>query len=411
MTGHPCEILSRSSRDSIIKIESMSEFPAPSPQALEVSTELSRLIRKEIEQVGGAIPFSRYMELCLYAPGMGYYSAGHQKFGPGGDFITAPELSPLFGRCLARSCATVLEALGGGDLLEFGAGSGRLAVDLLGELSRMNCLPGRYYILERSAELKQRQQETLQKELPQLLDTVVWVDTLPDAGFRGVMLANEVLDAMAVERFRWTGSEVEWFDVIAAGDGFEWRTRLAPAGQEQAVIKALATECEMAAGFVSEANLAIGPWMQAVAEVLECGLLLLIDYGYPRHEYYHAQRGQGTLMCHYQHRAHDNPLLWPGLQDITAHVDFTAVAEAAVAAGLSVAAYTTQAWFLLDSGLDDFLQQAGPTDTVEYMQQAQQAKTLILPGEMGERFKCIGLTRDFDQAIPGFRMQDMRARL
>ena len=168
----------------------MSEFPAPSPQALEVSTELSRLIRKEIEQVGGAIPFSRYMELCLYAPGMGYYSAGHQKFGPGGDFITAPELSPLFGRCLARSCATVLEALGGGDLLEFGAGSGRLVVDLLGELSRMNCLPGRYYILERSAELKQRQQETLQKELPQLLDTVVWVDTLPDAGFRGVMLAN-----------------------------------------------------------------------------------------------------------------------------------------------------------------------------------------------------------------------------
>ena len=286
MTGHLCELLSRSSRDSIIKIESMSEFPAPSPQALEVSTELSRLIRKEIEQVGGAIPFSRYMELCLYAPGLGYYSAGHQKFGPGGDFITAPELSPLFGRCLARSCATVLEALGGGDLLEFGAGSGRLVVDLLGELSRMNCLPGRYYILERSAELKQRQQETLQKELPQLLDTVVWIDTLPDAGFRGVMLANEVLDAMAVERFRWTGSEVEWFDVITAGDGFEWRTRPAPAGQEQALIKALVAECEMAAGFVSEANLAIGPWMQAVAEVLERGLLLLIDYGYPFHSFY-----------------------------------------------------------------------------------------------------------------------------
>jgi len=389
----------------------MSELHVPSPQALEVSTELARLIRSEIEQAGGAIPFSRYMELCLYAPGLGYYSAGHQKFGPGGDFITAPELSPLFGRCLARSCAAVLETLGGGDLLEFGAGSGRLVVDLLGELSRMNKLPGRYYILERSAELKQRQQETLQKELPQLLDTVVWIDTLPDTGFRGVMLANEVLDAMAVERFRWTGSDVEWFDVIAAGDEFEWRTQVAPASDEQAVIKALAAECEMAAGFVSEANLAIQPWMQAVSDVLECGLLLLIDYGYPRHEYYHSQRSEGTLMCHYQHRAHDNPLLWPGLQDITAHVDFTAVAEAAVAAGLSVAAYTTQAWFLLDSGLDDFLQQAGPVDTVEYMQQAQQAKTLILPGEMGERFKFIGLTRDLDQAIPGFRMQDMRARL
>ncbi len=392
-------------------IENMSELPAPSPQALEVSTELARLIRSEIEQAGGAVPFSRYMELCLYAPGLGYYSAGHQKFGPGGDFITAPELSPLFGRCLARSCAAVLEALGGGDLLEFGAGSGRLAVDLLGELSAMNQLPGRYYILERSAELKQRQQETLQKELPQLLDTVVWIDTLPDAGFRGVILANEVLDAMAVERFRWTGSDVEWFDVIAEGDEFEWRTRVAPAGHDQAAIQALAAECDMAAGFVSEANLAIQPWMQAVSDVLECGLLLLSDYGYPRHEYYHAQRSAGTLMCHYQHRAHDNPLLWPGLQDITAHVDFTAVAEAAVAAGLSVAAYTTQAWFLLDSGLEDFLQQAGPVDTVAYMQQAQQAKTLILPGEMGERFKFIGLTRDLDQAIPGFRMQDMRARL
>jgi len=389
----------------------MSELPAPSSQALEVSTKLARLIRKEIEQAGGAIPFSRYMELCLYAPGLGYYSAGRQKFGPGGDFVTAPELSSLFGRCLACSCAAVLEALGGGDLLEFGAGSGRLAVDLLGELSEMNCLPGRYFILERSAELKQRQQETLQKHLPHLLDKVAWLDTLPDTGFRGVMLANEVLDAMSVERFRWNGSAVECFDVTVAGNEFEWRTRVASAGREQAVIEALAAECDMAAGFVSEVNLALQPWLQTVADVLESGLLLLIDYGYPRHEYYHAQRSAGTLMCHYQHRAHDDPLLWPGLQDITAHVDFTAVAEAAVAADLAVAGYTTQAWFLLDCGLDGFLQQAGPTDSVEYMRQAQRAKTLILPGEMGERFKCIGLTRDLEQAIPGFRMQDMRARL
>jgi SAM-dependent MidA family methyltransferase len=389
----------------------MSDLPIPSPQELETSTELARLVRQEIEQAGGAIPFSRYMELCLYAPGLGYYSAGRQKFGPGGDFVTAPELSSLFGRCLARSCATVLKTPGGGDLLEFGAGSGKLAVDLLGELSAMNCLPGRYYILERSAELKQRQQETLQKHLPHLLDKVVWLDRLPDAGFRGVMLANEVLDAMSVERFRWTGSSVECFDVIVAGNGFEWRARAASAGREQSEIQALAAECDMAAGFVSEVNFSLRPWLQAVADVLESGLLLLVDYGYPRHEYYHAQRSAGTLMCHYQHRAHDDPLLWPGLQDITAHVDFTAVAEAAVAADLAVAGYTTQAWFLLDCGLDEFLQQAGPTDSVEYMQQAQRAKTLILPGEMGERFKCIGLTRELEQDIPGFRMQDMRARL
>jgi SAM-dependent MidA family methyltransferase len=389
----------------------MTDLPIPSPQELETSAELTRLIRREIEQAGGAIPFSRYMELCLYAPGLGYYSAGRQKFGPAGDFVTAPELTSLFGRCLASPCAAVLETLGGGDLLEFGAGSGRLAVDLLGEMSAMNCLPGHYFILERSAELRQRQQETLQQHLPHLLDKVVWLDSLPDTGFRGVMLANEVLDAMSVERFRWTGSTVECFDVAAAGDGFEWRTRPASAGREQAVIQALAAECDMAAGFVSEVNYALQPWLQAVADVLEGGMLLLIDYGYPRHEYYHAQRSAGTLMCHYQHRAHDDPLLWPGLQDITAHVDFTAVAEAAVAADLAVAGYTTQAWFLLDCGLDEFLQQAGPTDGVDYMRQAQRAKTLILPGEMGERFKCIGLTRDLEQEIPGFRMQDMRARL
>ena len=373
--------------------------------------QLAGLIRGEIERAGGALPFSRYMELCLYAPGLGYYSAGRQKFGPGGDFVTAPELTPLFGRCLARSCASVLETLGGGDLLEFGAGSGRLAVDLLAELAAMDCLPGQYFILERSASLRQRQQALLQAHLPQLLDRVVWLDRLPNAGFRGVMLANEVLDAMAVERFCWNGTDVEWFEVTAAGDGFEWQTRVASAGDGQARIAALATECNMAAGFVSEANLALWPWMQAVADVLESGLLLLIDYGYPRHEYYHPQRSAGTLMCHYQHRAHDNPLLWPGLQDITAHVDFTAVAEAAVSAGLSVSAYTTQAWFLLDCGLEGLLQQAGPLESVEYMRQAQHAKTLLLPGEMGERFKCIGLTRGLEQAIPGFRMQDMRSRL
>ena len=389
----------------------MRELPAPSSQELQTSEHLASLVRHEIEQAGGTIPFSRYMELCLYAPGLGYYSAGRQKFGPGGDFVTAPELSSLFGRCLARCCASVLERPGGGDVLEFGAGSGRLAVDLLGELAALDCLPGHYYILERSASLKQRQHALLQAHLPDLLDKVVWIDRLPQAGFRGVMLANEVLDAMAVERFRWTGSTVEWFEVTAAGAAFEWRTRTASAGPEKAAIEALAAEYQLAAGFVSEVNPALQPWMQAVADVLASGLLLLIDYGFPRHEYYHAQRSAGTLMCHYRHRAHDNPLLWPGLQDITAHVDFTAVAEAAVAADLDVSGYTTQAWFLLDCGLEGLLQQAGPSASVDYLQQAQHAKTLLLPGEMGERFKCIGLGRDLELAIPGFRMQDMRSRL
>jgi SAM-dependent MidA family methyltransferase len=198
------------------------DLPAPSQQALELSAELAVIIRREIDSSGGSIPFSRYMELCLYTPGLGYYSAGQRKFGSGGDFVTAPEISPLFGHCLANSCKEVLESLQGGDILEFGAGSGQLAIDVLGELERLACLPGRYLILERSAELRQRQQQAIQNQLPHLLDRVVWIDALPTAGFRGVMLANEVLDAMAVERFQWDGKAARLFHVSCDGDGFHW---------------------------------------------------------------------------------------------------------------------------------------------------------------------------------------------
>ena len=388
----------------------MSDLPAPSPQALELSAELSTVIRAAINAAGGSIPFSRYMELCLYTPGLGYYGAGQRKFGPGGDFVTAPEISPLFGRCLANSCKEVLESLQGGNILEFGAGSGQLAIDVLGELERQACLPNRYLILERSAELRQRQQQAIQKKLPQLLDRVVWIDALPTAGFRGVMLGNEVLDAMAVERFQWDGKAANLFHVSCEGDGFQWQLQQ-DRDDATVAVESLVSECQLPPGYISEANILLSAWLQSAADVLEQGVLLLIDYGYPRHEYYHLQRSSGTLMCHYRQRAHDDPFLWPGLQDITAHVDFTAVAEAALAADLEVAGYTTQTYFLLDCGLDSLLQQAGPTDSTHYIQLAQQAKTLILPGEMGERFKCIGLTRGMTTAIPGFRLQDYRNRL
>lgn len=388
----------------------MVEFPAPSQRALQLSAELSTVIRREISAAGGSIPFSRYMELCLYTPGLGYYSAGQQKFGAGGDFVTAPEISPLFGRCLASACRAVLESLHGGDILEFGAGSGQLAIDVLGELQRMACLPGRYLILERSAELRQRQQQALQRELPQLLQRVCWIDTLPEAGFRGVMLANEVLDAMAVERFQWDGKAAGLYHVCVEDETFQWRLQTA-AHETRIAIEALASKCRLPPAYISEFNAALPAWLQSVAEPLQAGVMLLIDYGYPRHEYYHPQHSSGTLMCHYRQRAHDDPFLWPGLQDITAHVDFTALAEAALAADLEVSGYTTQAFFLLDCGLDDLLQQAGPTDSTHYMQLAQQAKTLILPGEMGERFKCIALTRGMTTALPGFRLQDFRNRL
>jgi len=388
----------------------VTEFPAPSPQALQLSAELSTVIRKEISAAGGSIPFSRYMELCLYAPGLGYYSAGQRKFGAGGDFVTAPEISPLFGRCLASTCRTVLESMHGGELLEFGAGSGQLAIDLLGELERMACLPGRYLILERSAELRQRQQQALQRELPQLFDRVVWIDTLPQAGFRGVMLANEVLDAMAVERFQWDGKAAGLFHVRCEGNSFQWELQQQQ-NETNVAVESLASSCQLQPGYISELNTALPAWLQSVAATLQEGVMLLIDYGYPRHEYYHPQHSSGTLMCHYRQRAHDDPFLWPGLQDITAHVDFTAVAEAALEANLEVSGYTTQAFFLLDCGLDDLLQQAGPTESMSYMKLAQQAKTLILPGEMGERFKCIALTRGMTTSVPGFRLQDYRNRL
>jgi len=387
----------------------MNELPAPSAHELEFSAKLARVIREEIAAAAGAIPFSRFMELCLYAPGMGYYSAGRRKFGAGGDFVTAPEISPLFGRALATAVAPLLTSMEGSEILEFGAGSGRLAIDLLGELERLRCLPARYLILERSADLKLRQQQAIGEQLPQLLERVAWMDSLPASGFRGVMLSNEVLDAMSVERFRWDGERAALFHVGSEADAFVWQ--LADNSETPDRLAGCLDGLDLAAGYESEINTSLQPWMRSVSESLQQGMLLLIDYGYPQHEYFHAQRSSGTLMCHYRHHAHTDPLLWPGLQDITAHVDFTAVAEAAVAAGLAVAGYTTQAWFLLDCGLEELLQQAGPADSTAYLKAAQQAKTLLLPGEMGERFKCIALTRDVDIPLPGFRLQDQRARL
>lgn len=389
----------------------MNELPAPSPPALALSERLTDLLQKDIAAAGGALPFSAWMERCLYAPGLGYYSAGSRKFGSAGDFVTAPELSPLFGRCLAQTCARVLEQLEAGDVLEFGAGSGALAMDVLRELERLGRLPGRYLILERSAELRARQQQRLAEQLPHLYGRVSWLDALPEPGFSGVLLANEVLDAMPAERFHWTGATIEQFCVTSSAAGFDWHRQAAQDGALVAAVQGVQQACELAAGYVSEVNLSIAPWLESVAGIIDRGLLLLCDYGYPRHEYYHPQRNRGTLMCHYRHRAHDDPFLWPGLQDITTHVDFTAVAEAGVAAGLEVTGFTSQAGFLLDCGLDTLLQASGPLGSLSYIKAAQQVKQLTLPGEMGERFAFIGLAKAIDGPLPGFRMQDMRHRL
>ena len=388
----------------------MTALPPPPAEALALGERLVEQIRGELRECGGALPFSRYMDLCLYSPGLGYYSAGLQKFGANGDFVTAPEISPLFGRCLAQACAGVLQDCGG-DVLEFGAGSGRLAVDLLKELASLDTLPERYLVLEPSAELRDRQQALIGSDLPRLAARVEWLDRLPGAGFRGVVLANEVLDAMPVERFRWDGEAVRRLCVHEAGERFDWAECAVQSLELSAAVEPLCREYRLAPGYESEINLMLPAWLQGIADVLGQGMLLLADYGYPRREYYHPQRGRGTLRCHYRHRTHEDPFLWPGLQDVTAHVDFTAVAEAAVAAGLDVAGYTTQAAFLIDCGLERLLEAAGGPDSVDWLQTVQQAKTLIMPGEMGESFKFIALTRGLDGALPGFRMQDMRERL
>ena len=390
-------------------------LPPPHPDAVAHSQRLISVIRQAINEAGGAIPFSEFMTKTLYAPGLGYYSAGVRKLGADGDFITAPEISPLFSQCVARQCQQVLAAFDESVILEFGAGSGIMAADILKELERLECLPTQYFILEVSADLQKRQRETLHAQVPQLLDRVQWLEGLPSQPLRGVMLANEVLDAMPVQRFRLDEREVSEFYVGLANSNnnpsetpFVWQ--VLPTRDESLQVAVDALRPSLPIGYVSEMNLALPTWIQSVADSLAAGMVLLIDYGFPSREYYHPQRDQGTLMCHYRHHAHSNPLILIGLQDMTAHVNFTTVAEAAVAAGLHVSGYTNQGNFLMACGLPELLSGLDPNDTKRYLLKTQPAKTLILPSEMGELFKVMALTRHLDRPLLGF-VRDERGRL
>jgi SAM-dependent MidA family methyltransferase len=387
--------------------ESLSSLPPPQPEAQATSEQLIALIRDEIAANGGQISFARYMELALFAPGLGYYAAGSRKFGPEGDFVTAPEISSLFSRTLARQLAEILAKLGQGEVLEVGGGSGVMAADILTELETLDALPPRYGILELSAELQQRQRETLAERAPHLLPRVHWLSELPAAGFRGVVLANELLDALPVHGFCIEEDGPRERVVVWDGQRFQWQ-RAAPGSD--ALHQALAELApQLAVGYCSEINLAAGAWVGSIAERLTAGVVLLLDYGYPRHEYYHPQRNTGTLMCHYRHRAHDDPFVYPGLQDITTHVDFTAIAEAAQAAGLQVSGYNTQGLFLLANGITELAEQA--TDERQRLELVQQLRTLTMPTEMGEEFKVMALSRGYDQPLRGFALQDLRNRL
>ncbi len=386
------------------------------PGLTEAETTLLREMRlrlaDQIAAAAGALSFDRFMETALYAPGLGYYVNGRRKFGEAGDFVTSSEISPLFGRCVAHQVHECLQKLGGGGVLEVGAGTGRLAADVLLELEAIGGLPQRYCILELSPSLQQMQRETLKEAAAHLLDRVKWLPGLPVKGFKGVVLGNELLDAMPVHRFRRHAGG--WQELAVGGDETElydvWGAVRSPGLMK--VLKGLWRDpSEVSEGYTSEVNMRLAPWLCAVAAGMTRGYLLLIDYGYARHEYYHPERRQGTLLCHFRHRAYADPYLLPGLQDITANVDFTALGTAATAAGFSLAGYTTQAHFLIDSGLDGLLMDSDPGDVKRHTQLMQGVKKLTLPSEMGERFKVMALARDADPLLSGFRSRDLRDRL
>ncbi len=374
----------------------MAPLPAPSLDAQRHSDALAELIRAEIAAAGEWLSFARYMELALYAPGLGYYSAGARKLGTEGDFVTAPELSPLFGRALARQAAQVLKE-SGGDILELGAGSGKLAVDLLGELETQGTLPGRYRILDVSADLRQRQEERLASRLPHLMDRVEWLDELPQR-FTGLILGNEVLDALPAHLVAWRGGKIFERGVALKDGEFAWEDRPA----DDPALLAAAEKIAAPDDYLSEICLAAPALAGSLAERLERGAMLFLDYGFGTAEYYHPQRRQGTLMCHYRHHAHGDPFYLPGLQDITAHVDFSAVATAGVDTGLDFLGYTSQAHFLINCGITDLLAQVPAEDAAAYLPLARQAQKLLSPAEMGELFKAVMLGRGVAEPPVGF---------
>ena len=382
----------------------MTSLPQPSADALAQSAHLLALVEADIDEAGGWISFARYMERVLYAPGLGYYSGGARKFGPGGDFITAPELTPLFGQALAAQVEQVMRASAPA-LIEVGAGTGLLATDLLLELERRGCLPDEYGILELSGELRARQFDTLAQKAPHLAARVRWLDELP-AQFSGAVVANEVLDVMPVHLLvsRADGLFERGVSLVENGAGGR-RLCWADVPAEGAVRDAaLALDLPAPAGgeYVTELNLAGRAWVSAWAERLERGAMLLIDYGYPRVEYYLPSRSNGTLLCYYRHHAHGDPFLWPGLNDITAFVDFTAVAEAAFDAGLDVHGYTTQAQFLFNCGVLECLARRGPQESADYIRAARAVQRLTAPQEMGELFKVLAVGRGIDGPLLGF---------
>ena len=384
-------------------------LPEPGPDALAHSHKLAAFIRQRIAGAGGWISFADYMRLALYAPALGYYSAGAHKLGAAGDFVTAPEISPLFARALARPLAQVIAA-NGGDILELGPGSGTLARQILLALGDLGALPQRYLLLEPSPDLRQRQQETLANLPPELAQRCVWLDTLP-GDLRGVILGNEVLDALPVEIVRREDDRL-WQRGVSCGleQRFVWSERRLENAANAALCDA-ATARFPPGACLGEINLEAEALIRSVGSSLASGLVLFLDYGYPRAEFYHPQRHTGSLQCYYRHQVHDDPFHLPGLQDITAHVDFTAMAEAGAEAGLELAGYTSQAQFLLNCGVLDSLRALGEPGTLPYLQASNALNRLLSPAEMGEIVKVMGWTKRLELMPLGFATGNRICRL
>lgn len=382
-----------------------------SADALAHSQQVSAFLRTQIEQAGGWLPFSSWMHDALYAPGLGYYAAGNTKFAEPaqdnpkqlkGDFVTAPQLTPLFGLTLANQIAEVLHQSDSLDVLEFGAGSGALAHDVMTAMDKLG-IAVRYQILEVSADLKARQQQ----RLAAWADRITWLDRTPEA-FSGCIIANEVLDAMPVELFVWSEQgQLLQRGVIWDGQQFDYQDRPA----SETLRDTLSLRMPALPDYRSEINLQAESWIKSLGQWLKRGAAILIDYGFPQHEYYHPQRHRGTMMCHIQHLAHDNALMAPGLQDITAHVDFTAMADAALATGLEVYGYTSQARFLVNAGLAEIMMQQDETSARSTANMRVAVQKLTSEAEMGELFKVIAIGREIDGGLIGFTHGDRRDSL
>lgn len=387
----------------------MHPLPTPNSEALERSQALLQYILATIRANHHKISFAQYMNLALYTPNVGYYAGPEPKFGYKGDFITAPLLCSFFSLCLARQCQEIFQLLPGGDILEIGAGSGQMAADILTELNKNNSLPDHYYILELSAELKQRQQEKLTTLCPELLPRVQWLSSLPEhQSFQGVILGNEVLDAMPVHRFQTTKLGIEEIQVTEDKGTLKYTCSLT----EKPELQELYHSRHWPIPYCSEINLNLKPWISSLSDILKAGVILLIDYGFPKNEYYHPDRNTGTLMCHYHHYCHNDPFFYPGLQDITAHVNFTDIAEISHKMNLDLLGFTTQAAFLLDCGLLEFAEHNLLTKSEQEKAKATHAiHILTAPSEMGELYKVIALAREIEGPLLGFNLIDRRYTL